>query len=665
MNKDLKLIKGIGPKKEELLNEKGIFDIKDLLLFYPNKFEDRSMLKKVKDLKDGEYAYLELKVLKKYRTFFYGKNNSQSRIKAKDDNEINIIWYNQRFILKNLTEETTYKFYGIYQAKYKALINPQYCKLNEDIIGGIYPIYSAIKGVSNKELIKYIKSAFEISDIDKEDIFDKNFLERNNILEYKKSLWTIHFPTNKQELDKAISCIQIRDLVVIQLAKRKFITPSKNPIKFDKYNIDDFMNCISFELSSSQLEAFNEIYDDMTSYRRMNRLLQGDVGSGKTIVSILASMVAINSGYQVAFMAPTEILAKQHFLNYKKVLENKGVKSSLLIGQMSQSERKSLLRDLESGDIDICFGTHALFQKDVTFKKLGLVITDEQQRFGVNQRKLLSDKGEDVDILVLSATPIPRTLALSIYGDLSLSEIDTRLPNRKKIDTFAVDYRYEERIMKWLEKNILNKGQAYVVCPAIDMDSEKANVEEVYVKYKKYFKDYKVDYLHGKMDSSEKEYIMEEFNKGNIDILISTTVIEVGIDVKNANIMVIYDANNFGMSQLHQLRGRVGRGERKSFCVLLADKNQNFEKLKFLEENDNGFDIAQKDLQYRGRGEIFGTKQHGINNIKSSEFWLDEKTIEKSIEIVNKEYNDDRNINENLKIRINEELKRLDKIVLN
>ena len=665
MNNELKSIKGIGPKKEILLNEVGVFNLKDLLLFFPKKYEDRSILIDSSQLKDGEYAYLELEIIKKFKTYFYNKNMSQSKVIGKDTNNVNIIWYNQRFSVQNLIIGKKYKFYGIYNEKYKALINPIYCELEDDTIGRIYPIYQNIKGISNKELVRFIKDAYDLYDLNKNEILPKEILNKYNIFDLRTCIKNIHFPINNYDLEKSKIDIQIREILIIQLAKNIFTKPSNKPIKFKEYNYQNFMKHMPFELSMEQLKAYNEIYTDMTSNKKMNRLLQGDVGSGKTIIGILASLIAINSGYQAAFMAPTEILAKQHYLNYKDKLKELNIKTALLTGSINPSMRIEILTKLKNGEIDLCFGTHAIIQDDVKFKKLGLVIADEQQRFGVNQRRLLSDKGEDVDNLILSATPIPRTLALSIYGDLEISEINSNLPNRKKIDTIAVDYRYEKRIMRFLKKNIVNGGQIYIVCPAIDSESEKANVEDVYDKYKKTFSEFKVSFIHGKMESKDKEKIMTDFSNGDIDILISTTVIEVGIDVKNANIMVIYDANNFGLSQLHQLRGRVGRGERKSYCILLQNKNIDFTKIKFLESNDNGFDIAQKDLEYRGAGELFGLKQHGISNIGKSSFWLSEDTINFTIKLANI-FNMDKSLwNINLEKKVQEEVEELKNIVLN
>lgn len=663
---ELENIKGVGPKKKKLLNDLGVFSVSDLLFFYPKKYEDRRELKQVNTLNDEEYAYVELEILDKARTSFYGRNKSTTRVRGKDrSGELNLIWYNQRFQAQKLECGNLYKFYGKFSKKTRALLNPIHCKIEDDLIGKISPIYPRIKGISNNDLLKFIKSAYDLTIKEVPEILDEEIKKKFSIADLSDNYFQIHSPENFDKLEKSIRDIQIRDLLIRKLAVNILKQAPENPIVFKKCDYRRFLKKLPYTLSEGQKKVLDEIYADMTSKIQMNRLLEGDVGSGKTIVAIISALIAINSKYQVAFMAPTEILTIQHYEKNRKFLNEFGINIGLLTGSISPSDKREIRGKLARGEIDLCFGTHSLIQDSVEFKNLGLVITDEQHRFGVNQRKLISDKGENVDTLVLSATPIPRTLALSIYGDLSISEIKEYPKGRKEIDTFALTYRYENRVLNFIKKQIDDGGQVYVVCPAIDEDSEKANVEKVYRKYKKNFSKYRVSYLHGKLKEGEKNSTMRDFAGGKINILIATTVIEVGIDVKNANLMVIYDANNFGLSQLHQLRGRVGRGMRKSYCILLADQDKNFERLKFLETNNNGFKIAKKDLEYRGIGQIFGTAQHGNIPENLSNFSLREETILEADNIAKLYYKDKKFWNRELSKKVNQEVDKFKEYILN
>lgn len=663
---ELEKIKGVGPKKKKLLNDLGVFSVSDLLFFYPKKYEDRRGLKQVNKLNDEEYAYVELEISNEARTSFYGRNKSTTRVRAKDKSgDLNLIWYNQRFQAQNLKPGSFYKFYGKFSKKAKGLINPIYCKLDDDLIGKISPIYPIVRGISSKDITKFIKSAYGLTIKEVPEVLDEEIKNKFNIADISDNYFQIHFPEDFNKLEKSIRDIQNRDLLIRKLAVNILKKAPENPIVFEKCDYKSYLKKLAYTLSDGQNEALDEIYTDMTSKIQMNRLLEGDVGSGKTIVAIISALIAINSKYQVAFMAPTEILAIQHYEKNREFLNEFGINTGLLTGSTSPLKKREIREKLSRGQIDLCFGTHSLIQDKVVFKNLGLVITDEQHRFGVNQRKLISDKGENVDTLVLSATPIPRTLALSIYGDLSISEIKEYPKGRKEIDTFALTYRYENRVLSFIRKQIDDGGQVYVVCPAIDEDSEKANVNKLYRQYKKHFSKYKVSYLHGKLKEEDKNSTMRDFAGGKINILIATTVIEVGIDVKNANLMVIYDANNFGLSQLHQLRGRVGRGFRKSYCIMLAEQDKNFERLKFLETTSDGFKIAKKDLEYRGIGQIYGTAQHGNIPDNLSNFPLREETILEADEIA-KLYNKDKKYwTRELSDKVNREVEKFKEFILN
>ena len=520
--------------------------------------------------------------------------------------------------------------------------------------GKIIPIYPLTFNLTQNTLRKIIENGMQklqdeggLKETLPQYILDEYKLETLN-----KSINNIHFPKEFEDFKKARKRLVFEELLSTQLAllelKNNNLTDKKG-IQFNhEVHMSDVINTLPFNLTKAQLRVLQEIDENMESEKSMNRLLQGDVGSGKTVVAMISAYKAVKSGYQAAILAPTAILAVQHFNNFKNILEKFNIKCELLISGITKKNKEDILERLKQGDIDILIGTHAMLEENVEFQNLGLVVTDEQHRFGVKQRTKIAEKGQNPDVLVMSATPIPRTLALILYGDLDISIIDELPPNRKTIETFAVTKRMEERVNNFIKKQVDEGRQAYIVCPLVeDSEEEDNDLKSVITLYenckKEIFSNYNVEYIHGKMKQKEKDDIMNRFKNGEIDILISTTVIEVGVDVPNASIMVIEDAQRFGLAQLHQLRGRVGRGEYKSYCVLkYKGSGQNTkERMKVMCETNDGFLISQKDLELRGSGDFFGTMQHGIPDFKIANLFIDMDILkiaqEAAIKIVNKD----------------------------
>ena len=548
-----------------------------------------------------------------------------------------------------------YRFFGKISNKYGKidLTSPVFDEIEKkNNTGKIIPLYPLTFSLSQNTIRKIIENG--LKDVEEDgglkETLPKYILNEYKLEEINKAIETVHFPKEFADFEIARKRFVFEELLSTQLAllqlKNSNLKDHKG-ISFSKdAHMSDVINSLPFNLTKSHFRVLEEIDKNMEQDKSMNRLLQGDVGSGKTVVAMISAYKAVKSGYQVAVLAPTAILATQHLENFQKILKKFDIRCELLISGITKKKKTEILEKLQNGEIDILIGTHAMLEENVTFKNLGLVVTDEQHRFGVKQRTTMAQKGENPDVLVMSATPIPRTLALILYGDLDISVIDELPPNRKKIETFAVTKALEDRVNNFVRKQVDEGRQAYIVCPLVE-ESEENDLQSVISLYEKckteVFPNYRIEYIHGKMKQKEKDDIMERFKNGEIDILISTTVIEVGVDVPNSSIMVIEDAQRFGLAQLHQLRGRVGRGEYQSYCILKYEgKGKNTrERMKIMTQTNDGFVISQKDLELRGSGDFFGTNQHGIPDFKIANLFTDIDILKLAQEAAIKIVNDD------------------------
>ena len=651
--KDVKYIKGVGPNRVKLLNKIGIFTLKDLITYYPRTYEDRSKPKNLYECQDGEEVFVRAIACSRLSDIRLRGRTMQKLLIRDETATAEAMWFNQSYLKSKFEQGKEYGFYGRVSKKYGKieLMSPQFDEGNSTKnTGRIIPIYPLTYNLSQNNLRKIMENGIKEVYGNLEETLPNYILDEYKLEKINKAVKDIHFPESFNDFNTARTRLVFEELLSVQLAllelKNRYMNEEKGII-FDKnVKISDVINSLPFKLTGAQRRVLEEIEGDMESDKTMNRLLQGDVGSGKTVVAMCSAYKAVKSGYQAAIMAPTAILANQHLENFKNILEKFDIKMELLISGITKKKKEDILQRLENGEIDIIIGTHALIEDNVKFKNLGLVVTDEQHRFGVKQRSKIASKGNNPDVLVMTATPIPRTLALILYGDLDISIIDELPPNRKKIETFAVNKNMTDRVNAFIKKQIDEGRQAYIVCPLVEENEEMdlKSVEKLYETYKtEVFPEYKVEYIHGKLKQKEKDEIMDRFKKGEIDILISTTVIEVGVDVPNSNIMVIENAERFGLAQLHQLRGRVGRGEYKSYCILKYEgKGETVRKrMKVMCDTNDGFIISEKDLELRGSGDFFGTMQHGLPEFKIANLFEDMKILkvaqEAAIKILSKD----------------------------
>lgn len=631
LNSEIQYLKGVGPKRSSKLNKIGIYTIEDLLNYFPVRYEDRRKLSKVKDLDEENKYLLKVKIKRISTLKKINKKMSVFKVFAFDDTGyINMTFFNQEFLYKKLKPEDIYFIYGKYklvEGVYE-IVNPDVEAHNEVFkTGKIMPIYRLTNTLTNNELIKLMITCIEDNCKRINNILPEHIIKEYNLLNKSDAVKNLHFPTDGKTYNQAKRTIAFERLLIFQLGlfniKNRLHSSAKGIVQ-DKTSLSKkLLDSLPYKLTNAQLRVIEEIQSDMSSNKAMNRLVQGDVGSGKTIIAIIAMLNAVESGYQATMMAPTEILAAQHYQTITEYLKNSDidVEVAFLSGSTTKKNKDDILKRLKNNEIDILIGTHALIEKNVEFANIGLAITDEQHRFGVRQRAMLGNKRYEgtPDVLIMTATPIPRTLALMVYGDLDISIIDEMPPNRQQIITKVLSGNKKDKAYEFIIDEIKKGRQAYIVAPLIE-ESEKLELDsatEIYESLKnEYFSEFELGLLHGKMTNAEKDEIMERFYSGEINVLVSTTVIEVGVNVPNATVMLILNAERFGLSQLHQLRGRVGRGKHQSYCILVNEsKSANSkDRMKIMAETNNGFLIAEEDLRLRGPGDFFGTRQSGIES---------------------------------------------------
>lgn len=638
LDSNIQFIKGVGEKRAKLFNSLGIFCVDSLIHFYPRKYEDWSASKSLEAVKSGETVSIKATLITPVKEAMIRRGLTLFKCKFSDgENVISVTIFNNKYLAKSLRIYEDYYLYGkIEKSLLNFSMNSPKIEKAENILA-IQPVYPAKEKLTSRSISKIMKTALdELGEI--EETLDDEIMQKYSLISLDRAIRNIHFPNSADDYLPARKRLIFEELLTLQLGLLKLKSNKKSETALvikDDYS-GEFEKLLPFNLTNAQKRTISECLQDMKSKYPCNRLVQGDVGSGKTAVAASLIYSVIKNGYQATMMAPTEILATQHYESLLKILAPAGINIRLLTGSTPAKEKKEIKKALFDGEIDLIIGTHALIQNDVAFKNLALVITDEQHRFGVKQRAQLAEKGEDVHTIVMSATPIPRTLGLILYGDLDISILDELPPGRQEIRTDVVDSRYHKRLYKFIKDAIARGEQCYIVCPAVEenetniksaeeLADELANGE---------FKGYNLGILHGKMKPKDKEAIMKSFASGKVSLLVATTVVEVGVDVPNATIMVIENAERFGLSTLHQLRGRVGRGNKKSYCVLVSDAKGETarERLMTMKKYSDGFKIADTDLKLRGPGDFFGSRQHGLPELKIADMVEDMDTLQNAQE---------------------------------
>ena len=643
LNTDVRYIKGIGEKKAQALAKLGVFSLYDLVSYFPRKYEDRSTVMPIALTSGGESVCIEALVADTPRLTRVRRGLELVKLRAVDESgSVDITFFNQSYAKDNLIRGESYMFFGKIEATgmRRSMVNPVYEKSagSGTVTGRIIPIYRVCNGLNQRTMLQAVRQGLDACLDRIPDVLPQDVRERCRLAQTAYAYENIHFPKDFDALELARRRLIFEELFVLAcaLGRIRGERVREEGIKLSVHDMSRFWASLPFSPTGAQKRAIEQALGDISSGAVMNRLVQGDVGSGKTLVAAALMWQCAENGYMSAFMAPTEILAEQHYSTLSSMLAPLGVRIGRLTGAMSAKEKRETKAKLKAGEYDIVVGTHALFSQDVEYSNLALVVTDEQHRFGVGQRSALIGKGQKPHVLVMSATPIPRTLALIIYGDLDVSVIDELPPGRQKVDTFAVDESYRQRLNGFIRKLVGEGRQVFVVCPMVEENEELPvklkSAQEHAAELAALFPDLTVACIHGRMKPKEKDAVMSAVVAGEVNILVATTVIEVGVDVPNAALMIIENAERFGLSQLHQLRGRVGRGKHKSYCVLVSDNDSEDvrARLSIMTKTNDGFRISEEDLRLRGPGDFFGSRQHGLPEMHVADLGADMDVMQRA-----------------------------------
>lgn len=670
LDSNIQYIKGVGEKRAKLFNSLGIFDVDSLIHFYPRKYEDWSNTLSVKEAPNGENVSIKVTMITPVKEAKIRRGMTLYKCKFSDGEDvINVTIFNNKYLASSLRVYEDYVLYGKLEKTFTSasMSSPKIEAIDTGV--KIHPIYRAKEKLNSRAIAKVVRAALDSLDTIPETL-DEDILKKYNLITLDRAIRLIHFPENSDDMLLARKRLIFEELLTLQLGllKLKGNKKKETALEIKRDYTSEFERLFPFKLTNAQSQAIADCVKDMQGKYPMSRLIQGDVGSGKTAVGAGVIYTAVKNGYQTAMMAPTEILATQHYEGLSKMLAPAGIRVRLLTGSTPAKEKREIKAELIDGDIDLLIGTHAIIQNDVEFKRLGLVITDEQHRFGVKQRAALTNKAEGIHTIVMSATPIPRTLGLILYGDLDISILDELPPGRQEIRTDVVNSSYHQRLYKFVRDAVDRGEQAYIVCPMVeenelDIKSAEQLADEL---SQGAFKGYNLGLLHGKMKPKDKDNVMKAFANNDAQILVATTVVEVGVDVPNATIMIIENAERFGLSTLHQLRGRIGRGDKKSYCVLVSDSKSesSIDRLMTMKRYSDGFKIADEDLKARGPGDFFGQRQHGLPELKIADMVEDIETLhlaqECAREILADDYNLDKEKNQPLLDQINKMFSQLE-----